>query len=402
MRLRAGSDPFGRLDRRAAAFGRLAPRDRSGSGFFMTDDRTMMMRAISLAERGAGFTAPNPMVGAVVEKDGAIVGEGWHQGPGTLHAEPMALAAAGLAAKGSRVFVTLEPCNHYGRTPPCVDALLAAGVSEVIYAVADPNPVAAGGAARLAKAGVKVRAGVCEADARRLNRAWLHGLGAKRPFVAAKFAMSLDGKVATGAGDSKWITGPESRAEGHRLRQEADAILVGAGTVIADDPALTVRIPDIVPAHPLRVVIDSTGRTPPAAHVFDRIGRGAVLATTTRTPPSRRDAYRRIGVEVLALEPAHDGRVDLRELCANLKARGLLFALIEGGPELLGAAFDGGLVDEVHAFIAPVILGGAGKSAVAGRGVSRIADALALADVETLSLGADIAVRGRVPSRDRT
>ncbi|MEQ8935445.1 MAG: bifunctional diaminohydroxyphosphoribosylaminopyrimidine deaminase/5-amino-6-(5-phosphoribosylamino)uracil reductase RibD, partial [Amphiplicatus sp.] len=280
----------------------------------MGDDARYMSRALDLARKGEGAVSPNPLVGSVVVKDGEIIGEGWHSGPGTQHAEAMALGVAGDRARGATVYVTLEPCNHFGRTPPCVEAILASGASEVVYALADPNPVAAGGAAQLQAAGVTVRTGVCEAEARHLNRFWLHGLVSGRPYVIAKFAMSLDGKIQTPSGESKWITGPLARERGHTLRQQVDAVIVGAGTVIADDPALTVRAPEVDPAHPLRVVIDTGGRTPPGAHVYDRIGKGALLATTDAAPAARVEAYRALGVDTLVLPADHNGQVDLGEL----------------------------------------------------------------------------------------
>lgn len=362
----------------------------------MGEDARHMSRALELARKGEGFASPNPLVGSVVVRDGAVVGEGWHMGPGTSHAETMALAAAGEKARGATVYVTLEPCNHFGRTPPCVDAILASGAAEVVYALADPNPIAAGGAARLKTAGITVRSGVLEAEARHLNRFWLQGFVSDRPYVIAKFAMSLDGKIATASGESKWITSSLARERGHRLRQKVDAVIVGAGTVIADDPALTVRTPEVEPAHPLRVVIDTAGRTPPGAHVYDRVGKGALIATTAAASAERLNAYRALGVETLVLPATHDERVDLAELLRALKARGVLSVLVEGGAGAHGGFFDAGLVDEIQAFIAPVIIGGGGKSPVGGSGAMRLADALALEDVATEQIGPDILVTGRI------
>ncbi|MBB5518653.1 bifunctional diaminohydroxyphosphoribosylaminopyrimidine deaminase/5-amino-6-(5-phosphoribosylamino)uracil reductase RibD [Amphiplicatus metriothermophilus] len=362
----------------------------------MADDRRFMLRALELARKGEGRVSPNPPVGCVVAKDGAIVGEGWHDGPGTDHAEAMALKAAGAKARGATVYVTLEPCNHHGRTPPCVDAILKSGADAVVYAVADPNPLAAGGAARLKAEGVDVRAGVCETQARALLRFWLHSLKSPRPYVIAKFATSLDGKIATPGGESKWITGPLARERAHGLRRSVDAVLVGADTVIADDPALTVRLPEVAPVQPLRVVVDSKGRTPPGALVYDRGGRGAVLATTAAAPKARRAAYEELGVDVLVLPADGKGRVDIDELLRTLRKRGLCSVLVEGGGAVLGSFFDGGLIDEVCAFVAPVIIGGAGRTPVAGAGAARLADATRLAEVETERLGPDLMIRGLV------
>lgn len=364
-------------------------------GFFMGDDARHMMRALELAAKAAGRTAPNPLVGCVVVKDGAVVGEGWHEGPGLDHAEAMALKAAGGDAKDATLYVTLEPCNHQGKTPPCVDAVLAAGVAEVVYAMADPNLVASGGAARLEKAGVAVRGGVCEQEAREQNRFWLHSLNAARPFVVAKFAMSLDGRIATREGDSKWITGSAARERAHRLRRSVDAIIVGAGTVIADDPALTARTLGEPDGYPLRVVLDSTGRTPFASAVYDRAGRGALLATTAAAPKAALDRYRELGADVRVYAAGADGRPDLADLLADLKTLGCMGVMVEGGGETLGGFFDAGLVDEVQAFIAPLIIGG-GRPAVAGEGSALIADARRLADVKTEQLGPDLLVSGKI------
>lgn len=367
----------------------------------MGDDSRLMARALDLARKGEGFATPNPLVGSIIAKDGVIVGEGWHNGPGTSHAEAMALAAAGDRARGATVYVTLEPCNHFGRTPPCVDAILNSGAAEVVYALADPNPVAAGGAARLAAAGVKVRTGVLEAEARHLNRFWLHSLVSDRPYVIAKFAMSLDGRIASASGESKWITSAVAREHAHLLRQQVDAVIVGADTVIADDPALTVRAPLAALSHPLRVVLDSKGRTPPGAHVYDRIGKGALVATTDAAPAARLDAFRKVGAEPLILPCDDDHRVDIAELLRMLKSRGLISVLVEGGAGVHGAFFQAGLVDEVQAFIAPLVIGGDGKAPVGGAGVARIADAWRLDDMTFERIGPDILVSGRIRKEAR-
>ena len=348
----------------------------------MGDAQNYMKRAIALAARAEGRTAPNPLVGCVLVKKDAIIGEGWHEGPGLDHAEVAALKNAGDAARGATAYVTLEPCNHKGRTGPCTEALIDAGIDEVIYATADPNPEAAGGGARLKDAGIKIAHGVCEKEARDVNRFWLQKLKTGRPFVSAKFAASLDGKIATASGDSKWITGPNARARAHDLRRQVDAILVGADTVIADDPSLTARRDAGETQYPLRVVLDSTARTSPGAKVYDRAGKGAMLATTHAAPESRLAAFREHGVEIVRLEADRKGRPDLDALMANLSARDLNGLMVEGGGALLGSFFDANLVDEVWAFIAPAIIGGAGKSPVAGSGAATIADALLLEDTQ--------------------
>ncbi|MEM8770706.1 MAG: bifunctional diaminohydroxyphosphoribosylaminopyrimidine deaminase/5-amino-6-(5-phosphoribosylamino)uracil reductase RibD [Pseudomonadota bacterium] len=333
-----------------------------------------MQRACTLAQRAAGRTAPNPMVGCVIMRaDGAIVGNGWHEGPGEDHAEIMALKEAGDAAKGATVFVTLEPCNHTGRTGPCAEALIAANVREVVYAIADPNPIAAGGAARLREAGIVVRSGLCEVEARHANRAWLHALKARRPYIIGKTAMSLDGRIATRFGESQWITSEASRLQGHWLRRNADAILAGAQTVIDDDPALTARLETGV-QYPLRVVVDSTARTSAGAKVYERSGKGALLATTRRAPYERLAAFKEMGVETLTLPTDDNARTDLLALTDALFERDIHTLMVEGGGETLGAFFDRDLIDELHLFIAPKLIGG-GKPAFNGEGVSALADA---------------------------
>ncbi|HXI87277.1 MAG TPA: bifunctional diaminohydroxyphosphoribosylaminopyrimidine deaminase/5-amino-6-(5-phosphoribosylamino)uracil reductase RibD [Parvularculaceae bacterium] len=358
-------------------------------------DRRYMLRALELAERGQGATSPNPMVGCVLVKDGAVVGEGWHARAGGPHAEIEAIAAAGKKARGATAYVSLEPCSHHGRTPPCTHALVEAGVAEVVYALADPNPIAAGGARKLCDDGVAVRSGVCADEAAHLNRFWLHSVRVGRPYVVAKFAMSLDGRIATRTGDSKWITGAEARTRAHQLRRAVDAIIVGAGTVIADDPSLTARPESGEMAYPLRVVLDSTGRTSPGAAIFDRVGRGALLAATSAARHARLDDYRQHGVDAVILSADAKGRPHLNELLSELKKRNCCGVMVEGGAEVLGSFFDARLVDEVWAFIAPIVIGG-GKSAVAADGVAYIADAWRLANVETESIGPDLLIRGRV------
>ena len=355
-----------------------------------------MKRAIALAARAEGRTAPNPMVGCVIVKDDNIVGEGWHEGPGLDHAEIGALKSAGDAARGATAYVTLEPCNHHGRSGPCAEALIDAGLAEVIYALSDPNPLAAGGAARLEQAGIKVTRSEFEKEARELNRFWLHKVDTGRPYVVAKFASSLDGKIASRSGDSKWITGKSARARAHDLRREVDAIIVGADTVIADDPALTARRDTGETQFPLRIVLDSTARTSPGAKVYDRAGKGAMLVTTAAAQTSRLAAFREHGVEIAILETDARGRPDLDALMNTLGARELNGVMIEGGGAVLGSFFDHGLVDEVWAFIAPVIIGGAGKAPVGGEGVASIANAFRLENINTQTLSPDILMRGRV------
>ncbi len=352
-----------------------------------------MDRAIALALRGLGLVSPNPMVGCVIVRDGdEIIGEGWHQGPGTPHAEVSALEAAGDKARGATAYVTLEPCNHHGNTGPCAEVLIEAGVGEVIYALGDPNPLAAGGAERLRAAGIKVREGVGEDVARHVNRAWLHFITNKRPFVVGKTAMTMDGRIATAGGESQWITSEESRAAGHRLRFEAAAIIAGAGTIIADDPALTART-DRGTGTPLRIVLDSKARTSPGAKVYERSGKGALLATTDAAPAARLAAFKQMGVEVLVLPADDAGRPDLHALLGALHGRNIISVLVEGGGEVLGGFFDADLLDEIDIFIAPKLFGG-GKPAFGGNGVDRLIEADRFSFQQIVSGGPDFRFKG--------
>lgn len=355
-------------------------------------DIAFMREALALAARAAGATSPNPMVGCVLVNNGKVVGAGWHEAAGKAHAEVVALTQAGQAARGATAYVSLEPCNHTGQTGPCTEALIDAGVAEVVYALADSNPVAAGGATRLLTAGVKVRGGICADEARELNRGWIHSLKHKRPYVIGKTAMSLDGRIATSGGESKWITGEVSRTRSHQFRKLADAIIVGAETVIADDPALTARIGDKT-HYPLRVVLDSTGRTPPSAKVYERAGKGALVVATDRAPREHLNAYEKFGAEPLVLAADANGRPDLNEMLAALHERGVINVLVEGGGQVLGAFFDADLLEEIHLYIAPRLLGG-GKPAFGGYGVDRLHEAERYWFDPPETLGPDTFLRG--------
>ena len=338
-----------------------------------------MRRAIVLAARGDATTKPNPNVGCVVlAADGtSVVGEGWHERVGGPHAEVSALRAAGQRARGGTVVVTLEPCNHAGRTGPCTDALLAAGVARVVYAVADPNPLASGGAARLRAAGVDVEGGLLAAEAEAGNERWLTAVRLGRPYTVWKYAATLDGRVAAADGSSRWITGGPARAEVHRLRASCDVVVVGVGTVLADDPHLTARDPDgqLLAEQPLRVVVDTEGRTPRGARVLD--GAAPTWVATAAE-----------------LGRGPDGRVDLRALAGALHERDRQFALLEGGPTLAAAYLRAGLVDRVVAYLAPVLLG-AGPAALGDIGVASIGAALRLRVDEVAQVGADVRVTAR-------
>lgn len=347
-------------------------------------ERLAMDRACELAVRGVGTALPNPVVGCVVlDSGGATVGEGFHERAGGPHAEIVALAEAGERARGGTAVVTLEPCDHTGRTGPCSEALIAAGIARVVVAVRDPSPLAAGGIERLRSSGIAVveltEPGDPQADeAREVNRVWLGAISANRPFVTSKIAMTIDGRVAAKDGTSKWISSSESRVDAHRIRGEIDAIMVGVGTVLADDPALTARDTHGRPVgrQPLRVVADTHGRTPPGAKVRD--GSAETLIASGAD----------YGI-------AADGRVQLASVLRDLFDRGRRHLLVEGGPGLSAAMFDAGLVDEVLVYLAPMVLG-AGRSAVDGGSVRTLADAHRLELREMRQLGPDLVLRYRV------
>ncbi|MCX5891024.1 MAG: bifunctional diaminohydroxyphosphoribosylaminopyrimidine deaminase/5-amino-6-(5-phosphoribosylamino)uracil reductase RibD [Deltaproteobacteria bacterium] len=336
-----------------------------------------MKLALRLAAKGAGWVSPNPMVGAVVVQDGHIVGQGYHRRVGAPHAEVEALRQAGDASRGADLYVTLEPCNHQGRTPPCTQAILAAGVSRVIIATPDPNPkVAGGGCAYLRSQGVAVETGVLSTEARRLNEAWFHWVATGLPWVIAKAACSLDGKIATATGESQWLTGEASRAYGHRLRHRVDAILVGINTALSDDPQLTTRLRRGRGQDPIRVVLDSRLRLPLTTKLF-RLNSPAPtwVACTATAPKEKIRAIKDLGAEVLVF-PSESGRVPLKPLLELLGKQQVQSLLVEGGAEVLGGFFDQRLVNQFYFFFAPKILGGRKAPGVlGGEGVARLVEA---------------------------
>jgi len=359
-----------------------------------------MQRALSLARLAQGRTSPNPMVGAVIVKDGRVVGEGYHRRAGGPHAEIHALRQAGEAARGATLYVNLEPCSHYGRTPPCTQAIIAAGIAEVHMAMLDPNPLVNGrGRDQLEAAGIRTYVGQREAEARELNEAFIKYITTGRPFVTAKFAMSLDGKIATHTGQARWITGSEARRWVHQLRDVTDAIMVGVNTVIADDPCLTTRLEKADVRHPLRVIVDSRGRVPLTAKVLDPDLPGQTLVATTELMPGEmREQLRRWGVEVLVL-PDQGERVSLPHLLDALGKREVTSLLVEGGGTLLASFFEQRLVDKVLAFVAPLIIGGRGApTPVGGQGVARLSQALRLERVRVEKVGTDVLISGYVGS----
>lgn len=352
----------------------------------------MMRRALSLARRGAGKTSPNPAVGCVLVRDGEIVGEGWHRKAGTPHAEVHALRRAGDRAGGVDVYVTLEPCSHHGRTPPCADALIRAGVGRVFIGMADPNPLVSGrGIQSLRSAGIPVECGIMERECRRLNEPFIKHVTTGLPFVTLKSAMTLDGRTATSTGDSKWITSEKSRKYVHRLRGLADAVMVGVGTVLADDPRLNCRM-GVRGRDPIRVIVDSRLRTPPDAALFNQDSPAKTIIATIEGDRDRQRVLASRGADIiLCSEDA--GRVDLRDLLARLGAMGIQSVLLEGGRELAGTALRNGLIDKFLFFFAPRLLGGGdGLGLFAGEGPLRMSESMVLKELKVRRFGEDILV----------
>jgi diaminohydroxyphosphoribosylaminopyrimidine deaminase / 5-amino-6-(5-phosphoribosylamino)uracil reductase len=361
-------------------------------------DGQWMTRALELAERGRGYVEPNPLVGAVVVRDGKVVGEGWHATYGQAHAEVNALAAAGEAAKGATLYVTLEPCCHQGKTPPCTDAILHAGIRRVVVAMLDPYPAVAGqGAHLLEKSGLLVEIGMEEEKSRRLNAPYLKLVTAGKPYIHAKWAMTLDGKIATYTGESKWISNKQAQERVHALRGRMDAIVAGIGTVLADDPLLTTRPPGSRVA--ARIILDSSLRLPADSRLAKSARDAPVwIATAAGAPEDRASALRQLGCEVFPIDVVA-GKVSVSALLSELGKRRFTNVLVEGGSQVLGSFLDADSIDEVHAFIAPCLVGGgSAKTPVGGQGVARLGDALRLIDWHTEQIDGNIYFHGwRLP-----
>ena len=354
------------------------------------EDLRWMGRALELAGRGAGLTSPNPVVGAVLVGAGRAVGEGFHARAGGAHAEAEALEQAGAAARGATLYVTLEPCNHTGRTPPCVEAITTAGVKRVVAATRDPNPrVPGGGAVALSRAGVEVTLGCREPEAIALNRVFITAARRGRPHVTLKWAATLDGATADVRRGSRWITGSEARLEAHRMRSRADAVVVGIGTALADDPALDVRLGGPWPREPLRVVVDSRARLPVTARL---IGAGkperALVAVTDAADPERLESLETRGVTVLRCK-SQEGQVDVSDLVSRLGALAVGGILVEGGGKLAWAFLEAGLVDRVVAFTAPMLLGGAAAPRAVGGAGLLLPEAVRLEGIGVRPVGTD-------------
>jgi diaminohydroxyphosphoribosylaminopyrimidine deaminase/5-amino-6-(5-phosphoribosylamino)uracil reductase len=359
-----------------------------------------MRAALALARRGLGAVWPNPAVGCVIVKNGRVVGRGWTQPGGRPHGETEALRRAGEAARGAVAYVSLEPCCHWGRTPPCVDALVTAGVRRVVVALEDPDPRVAGeGLRRLRAAGLDAEVGLCAEEAAEVNAGFLSRLRLGRPLVTLKFATSLDGRIATASGESQWITGPPARERAHALRASHDAIMVGTGTVIADDPQLTCRLPGLDHRSPVRVVIDRHLRIPPAARLIADARRIPTWVLTLRSAdPARRATFLANRITLIDVDPDREGQVDLAAALKALGEHGITRLLVEGGAGLVAAFLRARLVDRLVWVHAPLVIGGEGVPAIAGLDLAALADARAFERLSTETIGDDVLTTFRVRS----
>ncbi|WP_370543349.1 bifunctional diaminohydroxyphosphoribosylaminopyrimidine deaminase/5-amino-6-(5-phosphoribosylamino)uracil reductase RibD [Geobacter sp. OR-1] len=351
-----------------------------------------MRQALVLARKGVGKTSPNPAVGCVIVRDGQVVGKGWHRRAGTPHAEVHALQDAGELARGGDVYVTLEPCSHFGKTPPCADALVRAGVARVFVGMVDPNPKVSGrGIEKVKAAGIEVAVGILEEQCRAVNNPFIKHITTGLPYVTLKSAMTLDGKTATATGDSRWVTGDASRRLVHRMRAVSDAIMVGIGTVLADDPLLTCRIRK--GCDPVRVIVDSKLSIPLLAQVFTVASSARTVIATITADPAKVRAIEALGAEVLICRAIGE-RVDLRDLMARLGESGIQSVLLEGGAGLAGEMLAAGLIDRCLFFYAPKLVGGDGVGLFAANGVERMGDAVKIGNVAVRRCGDDIIVEG--------
>ena len=357
-------------------------------------DEKYMALALELAEKGWGKVAPNPMVGAVLVKDGEIVGKGYHQVFGGAHAEVYAIHEGGTNCKGATLYVSMEPCAHYGKTAPCVDAIIKAGIIKVVAAVVDPNPITSGkGIQQLKEAGIEVVAGVMEMQAKRLNVPFFKLMQKELPYITVKWAMSIDGKIATHTGESRWITSDESRKYAHKIRGQMDGILVGINTVVRDDPLLTCRIEG--GRNPKRIVIDSNALLPINSRLLNTINEGEIIVTVSKNAQQNRvEKLEQLGCKIVQIKDMN-GRVDLKELFQRLGEMKLTNILVEGGSRVITSVIEGRLADRVMVFIAPIIIGGAGaKSPVLGTGINKISEAAEIDEIEIKRFSNDIVIEG--------
>ena len=362
----------------------------------MESDERYMWMALDLARKACGKTNPNPMVGAVLVKDGEVVGTGFHHRAGEPHAEIIALNEAGEKARGATLYTNLEPCSHFGRTPPCTEALIEAGIRKVVMATSDPNPVVAGnGAAKLEQAGIKVKEGVLEEKAKRLNEVFFKYIVSGTPFVVAKTAMTMDGKIATYTGKSRWITGKKSRNFVHRLRAMCDGIMVGINTIMQDNPRLDVRLEDETESHPIRIIVDSTGKLPHDSAVVNTASKQkTILATTDRAPEEKLALLRSRGVDVLVL-PSQNEKVDLHALMLALGQQGVSIIMAEGGGTLNYSLLELNLIDKLYCFIAPLLFGGKdAPTPLEGAGIMEPDQAWIVENMEIKQLENDLLIIG--------
>ncbi|MCJ7830514.1 MAG: bifunctional diaminohydroxyphosphoribosylaminopyrimidine deaminase/5-amino-6-(5-phosphoribosylamino)uracil reductase RibD [Desulfobacterales bacterium] len=362
------------------------------------DDKYFMKMALDLALKGQGFTSPNPMVGAVVVREAKVVGKGYHHAAGQTHAEVNALADAGDAAQGATLYVNLEPCNHTGRTPPCTESIIAAGIRRAVVGMADPNPdVAGGGAAHLMQHGIEVQTGVCEEEARKLNEVFAKFVSTKRPFVYLKCAATLDGRIATRTGNSQWVTGPEARRFVHRLRHAVDGIMVGVNTVQTDDPRLTTRLEDLPGLDPVRIVLDTHLRIPENARLLRVESDSDTIIVTSESAPGGKKARLLAGGARVIDAPLKDGLIDMDHLMDQLGALGITSLLIEGGSRVAASALRAGVVDKIFFFFAPKILGGDdGVPICSGPGPDLIGECIPVTGVQVRKIGEDVLIEGYI------
>lgn len=354
-----------------------------------------MKRAIRLAEKGRGRTSPNPMVGAVLVKDGKVVGEGYHTKAGEAHAEILALREAGGRAIGSTLYLNLEPCTHYGKTPPCAPEVIEAGVKRILIGMEDPNPLVKGrGIETLKRAGLEVHVGILEKECRKLNEAFCKYILRKEPFVILKVAATFDGKIATRRGDSKWISNEASRRIVHRFRDQVDGIVVGIGTILKDDPLLTARIKK--GRDPFRIILDSRLRIPEEAKVIENSPSKTIIATTEVAPRDKAERLEKKGVRILVLD-SKQGRVNLRSCLSRLGEMGMMSLMVEGGSQVNGSFLDEGLVDRLLLFLSPKLIGDSKAIGIfGGNGVETLREAIPLKDLKIKKIGEDILIEGYV------